>query len=29
VKPHGPAYVLFNNLPRVSDAKGFLRLLEN
>jgi uncharacterized protein YecE (DUF72 family) len=28
-KPNGPAHVLFNNLPRVGDAKRFLRLLNN
>ncbi|MDT4966701.1 MAG: hypothetical protein QOJ64_1438 [Acidobacteriota bacterium] len=26
VEPPGPAYVLFNNLPRIGDAKRFLRL---
>jgi uncharacterized protein YecE (DUF72 family) len=27
-EPSGPAYVLFNNLPRVGDAKRFLRILK-
>jgi uncharacterized protein YecE (DUF72 family) len=27
VEPSGPAYVLFNNLPRLGDAKRFLRIL--
>ncbi|HEY0339007.1 MAG TPA: DUF72 domain-containing protein [Burkholderiales bacterium] len=27
-EPRGPAYVLFNNLPRVGDAKRFLRILK-
>jgi uncharacterized protein YecE (DUF72 family) len=28
VEPIGPAYVLFNNLPRVGDAQRFARLIE-
>jgi uncharacterized protein YecE (DUF72 family) len=28
VEPSGPAYVLFNNLPRVGDAKRFLEILK-
>ena len=28
VEPSGPAYVMFNNLPRVGDAKRFLRILK-
>lgn len=28
VEPEGPAYVMFNNLPRVANAKAFLRLLD-
>ncbi len=27
--PSGPAYVMFNNLPRVADAKRFCRLLSS
>jgi uncharacterized protein YecE (DUF72 family) len=27
-KPDGPAYILFNEMPRVGDAKRFLRLLD-
>jgi uncharacterized protein YecE (DUF72 family) len=26
VQPRGPAYVMFNNLPRVGDAKRFLKI---
>ena len=26
VEGDGPAYVMFNNLPRVANAKAFLRL---
>jgi uncharacterized protein YecE (DUF72 family) len=28
VEDDGPAYVMFNNLPRVANAKNFLRLID-
>ena len=28
VESDGPAYVMFNNLPRVANAKAFLRLID-